>query len=365
MTIAQFDIGVRVGTSAIILLLAVLMLTHARRLGPPGFLFAPLGLCLAGFVLGNTPYDALRPSGIIGQFAYLGSGFVVVFLWWFALACFEPRFRLKGEVLAGGALWALVAAADRSLFGERLGQIGLSRVLVLLGFAIIGHLVWRLLSERQDDLIEQRRGARMLVAVLLGGMLFIDLTADALLGFAWQPAAFAMIQNLMILGFAVWLASRLLDVRDDVLSFGVHAIAVSTPSARAADNGPQDAALHRRLRALMEEERVYLDPDLTFARFVGRMGAPERTVRTLINRTMGHDHFRSFLNHYRVGHACRLLDQGDRDTKLIAIAQDSGFASLPSFNRAFRALRGCSPSEYRSAAQRGALPGDKRPEAGF
>lgn len=365
MTIAQFDIGVRVGTSAIILLLAVLMLAHARRLGPPGFLFAPLALCLAGFVLGNTPFDALRPSGMIGQLAYLASGYVVIFLWWFALACFDRRFRLNGVVLAGGALWALVAAADRGLFGEWLGQIGLSRVLVALGFAIIGHLVWRLLSERQGDLIEQRRDARVLVALLLGGMLFVDLAADALLGFAWQPPAFAMAQNLMILAFGLWLATRLLAVRDDVLSFGLPASTAPTLAARSVADSPQDAVLHRRLQALMDDERVYLDPDLTFAQFVERMGAPERTVRTLINRTMGYDHFRSFLNHYRVEQACRLLDQRDRDTKLIAIAQDSGFASLPSFNRAFRALRGCAPSAYRGAANAGDVSRDKRREAGF
>lgn len=66
---------------------------------------------------------------------------------------------------------------------------------------------------------------------------------------------------------------------------------------------------------------------------------------------MGFDHFRSFLNHYRVMEACRLLADPRRSAdKLIAIALDSGFASLPSFNRVFRATEARTPSEYRDAA---------------
>lgn len=44
-----------------------------------------------------------------------------------------------------------------------------------------------------------------------------------------------------------------------------------------------------------------------------------------------------------------LRDPARRDDKLIAIAFDSGFASLPSFNRAFRAIKGCAPGAYRAA----------------
>ena len=72
-----------------------------------------------------------------------------------------------------------------------------------LGFAIVGHLVWRLLAEREDDLIQQRHDARVLTAVGLGGMLFVDLSADLLFGFDWRPLAFALSQNLMILIFGL------------------------------------------------------------------------------------------------------------------------------------------------------------------
>ena len=103
-----------------------------------------------------------------------------------------------------------------------------------LGFAIVGHLVWRLLNERQGDLIQQRHDARIMVAVLLGGILFIDLAADSLFGFSWRPLAFAMTQNAMFLGFGVWLAGKLLIVRDDALTFGVAGGAVPPVEIRAS-----------------------------------------------------------------------------------------------------------------------------------
>jgi AraC-like DNA-binding protein len=95
------------------------------------------------------------------------------------------------------------------------------------------------------------------------------------------------------------------------------------------------------------------------------MSAPERTVRTLINHELGYDHFRTFLNHYRVAEARRLLSDRNRDDKLITVALDSGFASLASFNRAFRAIEGRTPSDYRTAARQEQSNGTHSAKVGF
>ena len=351
MNIGQVDAAIRAGGVGTIVLLAWLLLRQRRQLGLPAALFSPLALCLAGFVIGNTPMSTLAPAGPVGAIAHTVSGFAVVFLWWFCLSCFDSRFGVKGGVLGVGLAWAAIAALDRGLLGETFADKGLSLLLVPLGFAIVGHMAWRLLSERQGDLLEQRHDARIMVAVLLGGMLFIDLAADALFGFAWRPLAFAMTQNAMILAFGLWLAGRLLAVRDGVLTFGIGAEArIAAGAARPSACRP-DGGLHRRLSVLMDVEKLFLDPDLTFAAFAARMGAPERTVRMLINHELGYDHFRTFLNHYRVAEARRLLGDRDRTDKLITVALDSGFASLASFNRAFRSIEGRTPSDYRRQSE--------------
>ncbi len=349
MTIGQFDLALRAGAASAMLMLGWLLVRRRRELGLPGALFAPLALCVASFVVGNTPLVALRPAGLAGSIAHALSGFAVIFVWWFCLSCFDSRFRLRGPVLAVGLAWGVIAALDRGLLGAGFAELGLSRGLVVLGLGIVAHLVWRLLSERADDLVQRRHDARIIVAVLLGGMLFVDLSADVLFGFEWRPMAFAMTQNAMVLGFALWLAGTLLTVKADLLTFGAEDGA--PPSAAPPPGEGWDRDLHRRLLVLMETERVFLVPDLTFAAFVARMGASERAVRTLINRDLGYDHFRTFLNHYRVAEARRRLADPSCDDKLVAVAMDSGFASLASFNRAFKQVEDCAPSAYRAAAR--------------
>ena len=234
--------------------------------------------------------------------------------------------------------------------GSAVADKGLSWALVAIGFGIVGHLVRRLVGDRDGDLLQNRHDARVMVAVLLGGQLFIDLSADLLFGFAWRPIAFAMAQNAAILCFGLWLSAKLLAVRDAVLTFDRDR---RSPVAMPADVGPSLAVnpLLRRLRVLIEVERVHLDPDLTLATFVQKVKAPERDVRRLINHDLGYDHFRSFLNHHRLAEARRLLaDPRRAGDKLIAIALDSGFASLASFNRVFRSAEACTPSRYREVA---------------
>ncbi|MDQ8757308.1 AraC family transcriptional regulator [Sphingosinicella sp. LHD-64] len=345
MDLSQLDILFRAAGATALLCLATLLVRDGGWRGP-GLLFVPLAIALAGFLAGNTPDPALRISGTAGEVAHILSGYAAAVLWWFCLACFDSNFRLRGPVLAVGLGWIIIASADRGLLGPALAGLDLSRLLVLIGFGMVAHLAWRLLRDRAGDLVESRRHARILVVVLLGGQLLLDLAVDLLLGFDWRPRWFAMAQNAAILGFTLWLAGRLLHADVARLSF-VGPAEVAPVPATAPD---ADAGLVARLRDLVEVEKVHLDPELDFAGFVRKMGTSERIVRRLINHELGHDHFRSFLNACRTAEARRLLaDPAHAGDKLIAIAQDSGFASLASFNRVFRRQEGCAPSAYRAA----------------
>ena len=319
MDLGQLDPAIRLGGIAMILLLAWLLFRQRRKVGVPALLFPPMAICLSGFLIGNTPDPSLRLSGTVGGIAQFASGCTVVFLWWFCLACFDRQFRPRGGVLAVGLGWIALANAGRAVAAP---VPALSPLLVGFGFAIVAHLVWRLYAEREGDLIQKRYDARAIVALLLGGLLLIDLSVDLIFGFAWRPLPFAMAQNAAILGFSLWLAGRTLGVRSGVLSFGGVARAASTPLPVEADseNRMIGGELRQRLIALLEVERIHLDPGLTFAIFVQRMKAPERTVRKLVNHELGFDHFRSLLNHYRLIEARRLLADPARSAdKLIAI----------------------------------------------
>lgn len=353
MTPQEIDVIVRVAGAT--LLLAATFVLAGRDDRRDGLFFLPLALCLCGFLAGNTPEPGLRLSGPAGHAAYVLSGFGAVFLWWFCLSVFDRTFRPRGSVLATGVGWMAVAAADRGLFGEALGDAGLSRLLVATGLGMVAHLAWRLIRDRPGDLVDSRRDARVLVVVLLAGQLLADLIIDVVMGFDWQPRAFSILQNAGLLAFTGWLLSLRLGTSGHAAQAAV-GVSVARGSEVMVPPAETDR-LNARLRALVDVDRVHLDPDLTFDRFVSLMGAPDRSVRRLINHQLGYDHFRTFLNANRMVEARRrLADPAHRHDKLIAVAMDSGFSSLASFNRVFRDAESCSPGTFRQAALGGGEP---------
>lgn len=339
MPLQQLDVIVRVAGAT---LLFLAMAGAPGRMRGARAYFIPFAFCLAGFLAGNTPDPGLRLAGPLSSLAVILAGYAALFLWWFCLAVFDASFRPRGPVLAIGLAWIVIASADRGLFGEALADAGLSWALVALGLVMVGHLAWRLLRDREGDLVDSRRRVRRAVVVLLAGQLLADLAVDIFLGMDWQPQVFSILQNAALLAFALWLLQvaprpRQAPPQPNVLP----------PGAPQPAADPMLARLHR----LMEVERLYLEPDLTFAAFAAAMGAPERAVRRLINHGLGHEHFRAFLNAYRVAEARRrLADPARQSDKLIAVALDSGFASLPSFNRVFRDVEGQTPSAFKAAA---------------
>ncbi len=338
MDLSQLDVITRVAGATLLLVLGVLLARDPRTRRLAAY-FAPMAVCLAGFLAGNTPEPSLRLAGPSSHASALVAGYAAVFLWWFCLASFDPTFRPRGGVLAAGLAWLVLASADRGLLGPTLESRGLSWALIALGLGMIGYLFWRLVRDRAGDLVDERRRARILVVVLLAGQLGADFLVDLVMGLDWGPQGFTIVQNAALLAFAAWLGLRLLPVPAPA----------PAPAPAALPAHDEEARLTERLRVLVEVEKVHLEPDLTFADFVRRMGAPERTVRRLINQRLGHDHFRAFLNTCRVAEARRLLaDRARAGDKLIAIALDSGFASLASFNRAFQAVEGRPPSAFRS-----------------
>ncbi len=342
MTFEQFDLVIRAGGPFLLLFVAALLLRDDPRQVATR-LFAPLSFCLSAFILTNSDGSAMVSPRIEAGFNLL-SGWIVPFLWWFCLAVFDRAFRVRGIFAWVGLAWILLAMANRGWLGvkipDHIGNAGA----VFFGLAIVGHLVLRLIADRRDDLIDCRRRARPLVALFLAAQLLVDLLVDLILGVGWKRQWFALGQNVALLGFVVWVGW--LSLRSDVARMFDDMRDIPNSRTRTNIGDPKLAAA---VRDLMDGERVFLDPDLTFSSFVARTGFSERSIRHHINHELGFDRFRSFLNARRVAEACRRLDDPAirRREKLIAIAFDSGFASLASFNRTFLTITGRTPSDYR------------------
>jgi AraC-like DNA-binding protein len=110
------------------------------------------------------------------------------------------------------------------------------------------------------------------------------------------------------------------------------------PEATAAD-----IALMQRLEALMAEDGLYLDPNLTLARIARRLHVPAKQVSATVNRMTGENVSR-YVNGHRIRHAATLLRRGENVT---AAMLASGFNTKSNFNREFLRVTGAAPSTLR------------------
>lgn len=105
-----------------------------------------------------------------------------------------------------------------------------------------------------------------------------------------------------------------------------------------------DHILIPRIDDLLDLQKVYHEPTYTRGDMARELGVSEATLSRIINLHYGKS-FPQILNERRIQDAKRLLLETQESIKIIA--QEVGFNSLPSFNRAFRDQEGRSPSDYR------------------
>ena len=76
---------------------------------------------------------------------------------------------------------------------------------------------------------------------------------------------------------------------------------------------------------------------------------PPHQLRKLINQSMGYRNFASFLNKYRIAHVKQSLsDPHKARVPVLTLAMEAGFSSLAPFNRAFKAIEGITPTDFRA-----------------
>ncbi len=107
------------------------------------------------------------------------------------------------------------------------------------------------------------------------------------------------------------------------------------------------------LKKAMDEEQLYLDPDLSLSSLSKHTGIAPKTISAVLNQHQ-HSSFNEFINGYRIRAFQQRLQQADLQTMTITgIAFDCGFNSQATFQRAFKQVTGMSPTEYRKTAMQG------------
>ena len=121
-----------------------------------------------------------------------------------------------------------------------------------------------------------------------------------------------------------------------------------TENPEATGDGEDCAELMRRLCQMMEEQRVYMNPNLKVNDIASALGTTRIVLSNCIRSQQGCT-FPQFVNTYRVALAQQLLSKHP-DIKLTEVWTATGFASESSFYRIFKSITGVTPNEWKRSS---------------
>jgi AraC-like DNA-binding protein len=96
----------------------------------------------------------------------------------------------------------------------------------------------------------------------------------------------------------------------------------------------------------MTVDKVYLDAELTLTKLAAHLDLPPKTVSAVLNQHLKVG-FNEYVNRFRVEEVKqRLLNPPKGNLTVLAVAFDSGFNSLATFQRVFKNLTGITPTQF-------------------
>jgi AraC-like DNA-binding protein len=110
-------------------------------------------------------------------------------------------------------------------------------------------------------------------------------------------------------------------------------------------------ALIAKLNRHMEQERPYINPELTLYDLSSQLNLTKNELTDLLNNHIGKNFF-AFVNEFRLNAVIRKFENPDfGHYTIIAIAYDCGFNSKSTFNSIFKQHTGQTPSEYKKTVE--------------
>ena len=126
----------------------------------------------------------------------------------------------------------------------------------------------------------------------------------------------------------------------------IHAEVETVKYQKSGLTAGSSEALHRRLNALMVNEKLYRSSEFSLTDLADRLDVPPNHVSQVINEREGKN-FYDYVNSLRIQEFLAIVHTPDsRKLTLFGLAQQCGFNSKSSFNRYFKKVTGQSPSEY-------------------
>lgn len=102
------------------------------------------------------------------------------------------------------------------------------------------------------------------------------------------------------------------------------------------------------IQTLLLDEQRFLQTSLKVADVARELRVPEYRISKTLRTQLHAKNFNDYINKLRIEHACGLLkDPSKEHWSILVVSLESGFASVGPFTRAFKAITGATPSQYR------------------
>ncbi|OJJ17973.1 hypothetical protein BKI52_29390 [marine bacterium AO1-C] len=156
----------------------------------------------------------------------------------------------------------------------------------------------------------------------------------------------AVVITVYWIGFSQYIRPRVVIVEEIevVPKISDEAPKVASPSPLAEDEMQQYAQM---LQKAMQQDQLYLDATLNLNALAKHLDIPAKHISHTLNQHVGKN-LNDFVNEFRIEEVKqKLIDPKFAHLTILGIAFEAGFNSKASFQRTFKKLVQCSPSEYK------------------
>lgn len=124
-------------------------------------------------------------------------------------------------------------------------------------------------------------------------------------------------------------------------------LVVDIPLAESPVAYEKKLAIMAHCETLIESEKLYLRTDLNLTQLAKMLDTNRQYLSEAISQS-NNEGFVAYINSKRVQYSKNLLkSDAYNNYSMESVAEDSGFNSLSSFNRAFKRFTGKTPSQFR------------------
>lgn len=330
---------IQIATATLLVVTALALILNSRQV----ILWTGIGFTLSILCYVLVESQLVQQVAVLRIIVTIGAISIPVFYWLLARSVFDDHFQFRATLLVW--FFALLLPHLHFFMGSVISWPGFQQVssvlarLASLGFVLAG--VYVAVRTRQSDLIDSRIRFRNIflfgTAALIGVTLIVELIkmdGDTIM-------VLQILQRTAILGITLYFLLSNFMIRS-----GFFFKEITKPKAAALE----DPQLLTKLQALMENQKVYRTEGLTIGQLAEMLGEPEYRLRRAINGQLGFRNFNDFLNQYRVNEACEVLSDPAQNRKtILEIAYYLGYQSIGPFNKAFKEMKGTTPTAYRKS----------------